>query len=188
MALGCRQAVALFALSTTACYPSLAQEVTFPPSAVAQQRQIPDSILYGALFRQAAAFYQTAVALDQAGKDGSPYRRHLAHKFNLSSSEVLALEEAGLQYNLRVKPIDAAIASSAARWRTQLGVVPDGTFPPLPPEAAGLLAKRAAAIDSVRDSFHAAIGDVEFARIDSLLKKRVRRISQGTPHQGGTAQ
>jgi hypothetical protein len=183
MALSCEYAVTALLLTAALSCSSTAQEVVLPKSAIALQQHIPDSILYGVLFRQAAAFYQEAAILDRQGKDGSPYRKHLAHKLNLSPPEELSLEEAGLLYNIRVKPIDAEIAESAARWRAGLDVVPQGHFPPLPPEAADLLAKRDAAIEGVRDSFHASIGDSEFARIDALVKTRIAAsISQRSAH------
>lgn len=183
MALSYRYMTVALVIAAAVSYSCPAQEIKLPQTAIAQQQNIPDSVLYGVLFRQAAAFFNAAAVLDRAGKDGSPYRKHLIHKFNLSPPEVLSLEEAALLYNLRVKPIDAEIASSVARWRAGLGVVPEGTFPPLPPEAAGLLAKRAAAIEGVRDSFHESIGDSEFGRIDSLLKTRLaKNINQSNAH------
>lgn len=187
MFFGCRCIFVALAVAAATGRASLAQEIIFPPNVISAQRNIPDSVFYGVLFRQAAAFYDAAAALDQAGKDGSPYRKHLAHKFNLSPTEVMALDEAGLLYNLRVKPIDDEIAASVTHWRAGLGAAPARAFPALPPEAAGLLAKRSAAIDNVRDTFHASIGDSEFARVDSLLK--VRRAANGEllkAYQGGT--
>lgn len=160
-------------LLTAPIYPAHSQEIVLPKQSQALLKAIPDSMLYGVLFRQAASFYHQAAVLDEAGKDGSPWRRHLAHKLGLSASEELALEEASLVYLDRVGPIDAEIASSAARWRAGLGAVPAGYFPPLPPEAKGLQIKREAAIQEVRDYFHASVGDSEFARIDSLVKTRL---------------
>lgn len=152
-----------------------AQEIVLPKSVQEQQHKIPDSVLYGVLFRQAAAFTAKADEMDEAGQDGSPWRKHLAHKLNLTPTEELYLEQAGLEYDLQVRPIDEEIADSARRFRQAIGIVTPGHVPPLPPEAAYLLSNRDAAIEAIRDGFHLWLGDSEFARVDALMKTRLAK-------------
>ena len=144
-----------------------AQEINLPKDVQARQSSLPDTVLYGVLFRQAAAFKEKADELDRVGMDSSPFRKHLAHKLNLSATQVILLDEAALQYTLQVKPIEAEIAESAARFHEANRVAVKGHLPPLPPEAASLIARRESAIASVRDRFHTLLGDQEFARVEN---------------------
>lgn len=166
--------VTVLALLCWAPTKSMGQEITFPPEVLQKQQHVPESVIYGILLHQAAAFKDKADALDLSGGDGSPYRHHMEVKFGLTPAELMYLNEVAIEYRENVQGPESDLKDSVSRFRAMHANFQRGqkVFPP-PDEAKSLLAKRDAVTLRSRDEFHALIGDSEFARIDALVKSRI---------------
>jgi hypothetical protein len=151
------------------------QEVVLPKDVVQRQHALPDTLVYGVLFRQAAALKEQADEWDREGKDGSPFRKHLAHKFQLSPEQILSLDTAALQYKEEVADVEMEIQQSVSRFQQSAQLVKGQAVPPLPSEARYLISKHDAVVLRARDRFHTLLGDEDFARIDGLVKARMTK-------------
>src|SRR6185437_16820443 len=76
----------------------MGQEIIYSPDVLQKQQQVPESVIYGILLHQAAAFKDKADELDRSGGDGSPYRHHMEAKFGLTSQELISLDKVAIEY------------------------------------------------------------------------------------------
>ena len=140
------------------------QEITLPSAITKRQAAVPETVIYSILLHQVAAFKDKADELDREGRDGSPYRHHIAIKLGLSPEEMLFLNSVALQYRTDAEETDEQIAESVKQFRAYHANLPSGARPPLPPEAKYLIEKRDQIILQARDRFHSLVGDAEFRR------------------------
>jgi len=158
----------------TVARSATAQEVILPPDVVKKQAAVPETVLYAVLLHQVAAFKDKADELDRQGKDGSPYRHHIASTLGLSAQQMLYIDSVALQYREESKGTEAEIAESVQRFHDQNKSLAEGQHATLPPEAKYLLHMREEGIKRARDQFHSLVGDNEFVRIDGMVKSRYR--------------
>lgn len=166
--------VSLFAFLIAISQAVVGQEVSLPASVIAKQHRVPETVIYEILMHQAAFFKDQADELDRKGGDGSPFRRHMAAKFELTDQQVLILNSIAVEYREEVKGPEKDLRDSVEHFRQQNAELPRGskTLPP-PSEAQLLIARRDAVTMRAIDRFHSRLGDVEFSRIDAIVKSRI---------------
>lgn len=152
----------------------MGQEIVYPPEVIQKQQHVPESVIYGIVLHQAAAFKDKADELDRSSGVGSAYRHHMEAKFGLTPQELMYLDRVAIEYRDRVRGVEGDLKDSVARFRVMNAGLQRGwrVLPP-PSEASNLLMKRDGLILHARDEFHVLIGDKDFARIDALVKYRV---------------
>jgi hypothetical protein len=152
----------------------MGQEIIYSPEVLQKQQHVPESVIYGILLHQAAAFKDNTDKLDRSGGDGSPYRHHMEAKFGLTSQELIYLNKIAIEYRAKVTGPESDLKKSVVRFRVMnANLQRKGKALPPPSEAELLLAKIDGPALHARDEFHALVGDSEFARIDALVKYRV---------------
>jgi hypothetical protein len=150
------------------CY---AQEIPLLP---ADQHTIPDTVVYRILMHHAAAFDQKARELEAKGLDGTPYRKHLEQKLGLSPSQVQILMNIAREYSASTQRYEQQIQAVLTQFshdHAPGGALPPGERPPSPPAALVTIHQlRDSSTLAARDKFKTAIGDAEFARVDTALR------------------
>lgn len=171
------QAVSKYALATLP-----AQEQEEPKqSATSVQGQgagVPEGVVYGIIFRQITALKRAAVKRERQGKDGSFLRDHLKKKAKLTDEQTEVFDRIALETEREVAQTDkeARKIIDTIRARHPKGMLKDGEPLPLPPaELKALNEQRNNIILQARERLRLNLGDAEFQRFDTFIKKDMAR-------------
>lgn len=145
-------------------------------SAREQSPDIPDHIAYLHLFRHTAAFKKKAEELERAGKDGSAFKTYFKRKAELNDGEAQLLDAIASECAGELEQQDAKAKVLIDAYKAQYpgGRVPHGEVPnPPPAELRAMSEGRDAIVLRYRDRLRATLGEDEFNRFQSFVKRRV---------------
>src|SRR5205085_1056199 len=136
---------------------------------------IPEHVIYRQIFHQVVAFNEYADQLESQGKDSSSVRTIYKRQAELTDEQALILGRIAAECERDVKQQDlkAKVIIDAYKAQYPDGRVPDGQSPAPPsPELASMQAERNAIILRARDRLRASLGEEEFSRFESFVKRR----------------
>ena len=156
------------------------------PGLAPQTPEIPKHIVYGLLFREAAAFRQKAKELKDHGKDASSVEGFHAKRAKLRDDQAEVFERIASECQRKVDEIEEQAKKIIEKDRAQHpgGKLKPGESLPEPPKQLQELENhRRAVIMKGRDDLRAAMGDSEFQRFEEFEERDVaeRAKSVGRP-------
>jgi hypothetical protein len=149
-----------------------------PVSGVKDQPKVavPDKVVYGIFFRQAAAFKTKAdeIAKDGGG-DGRSLRTHFARAAALDDAQSELMDRVVEDYIRERGQIDARqkLVSEAARARYPDGYVPNGADREPPASYREFALEREQLYLRMRDQLQSVLGPEAFARLDTALRSKI---------------
>lgn len=152
-------------------------QMNFPVRSSAQNNspEVPDTVVYRHLFRQ-AAFNARAGELERQGKDAAHFHNFFKHKADLSDEQARMLDEIALRCALEIKAIDERAKPIIEAYKAQYpnGQVPHGQQPLPPPAELGQMTKeRNELVLRKRDELRAAFGEEAFGRFQGFVKNKI---------------
>lgn len=156
------------------------------PAFLPQTAEIPKHVVYGLLFREAAAFRQKAKELKDHGKDASSVEGFHAKRAKLRDDQAEAFERIATDCQRNVDEIEQLAKRIIEKDRAKHpgGKLKPGEQLPEPPKQLRELEDhRRAVIMKGRDDLRAAMGDSEFQRFEEFEERDVaeRAKSVGRP-------
>jgi hypothetical protein len=156
------------------------------PVLAPQTAEIPKHIVYGLLFREAAAFRQKAKELKDHGKDASSVEGFHAKRAKLRGDQAEVFERIASECQRKVDEIEEQAKKIIEKDRAQHpgGKLKPGESLPEPPKQLQELENhRRAVIMKGRDDLRAAMGASEFQRFEEFEERDVaeRAKSVGRP-------
>lgn len=145
-------------------------------SAQTDSPEIPDYILYGHLFRHAAAYKARADGLELQGKDARHFHNFFKNKANLSDGQARILNLISTQYATEILAIDGRAKLIVQIYKAQYpnGQVPHGQLPAAPPaELRELTRERNELVLRKRDELRIAFGEEAFERFQEFVKSKI---------------
>jgi hypothetical protein len=156
------------------------------PALSPQAPEIPKHVVYGLLFREAAAFRQKAKEMKDHGKDASSVEGFHAKRAKLRDDQAEAFERIATDCQRKVDEIEQQAKKIIEKDRAKHpgGKLKEGEKLPEPPKQLRELEdQRRAVIMKGRDDLRAAMGDSEFQRFEEFEERDVaeRAKSVGRP-------
>lgn len=138
--------------------------------------EIPDQVVYLHLFRRIAALKKKAVEAEREGKDSSSLKTYFKRKAELNDAADKILDAIALDCDSELKLVDAKAKAAISAFKAQYpgGRVPHGELPQRPPaELRAISEERDAIVLRYRALLRASLGNDQFSRLDSFVKKSI---------------
>jgi hypothetical protein len=137
---------------------------------------IPQSVLYGQVFRHVALLDAQADAADQQGRDGTRFRNYYQVHATLSATEAALLKSTSHDAVTAVQALDQQIHAVVVTYRAQF---PNGKWPrhkplpPLPPELKTLQTAKDNIYSSHLASLQTGFGADRFQHLDGFVQTTI---------------
>jgi hypothetical protein len=135
----------------------------------------PDDVIYRHVFRHVARYQELADAEEMAHRQ-SPFRHSFRTQLGLNPVEEQDLNFIAAECGIQLKTVQSRVSAVVAAFRAaypigklKIGVI----LPPPPVELSALEDQKKAIVLAARDRLRTALGEVEFARVDTLIKSRM---------------
>lgn len=165
--------------------PTVQNSSEAKPQSNGRVAQLPEHIPYLVLFRHISYLKKQGDQLRSQGQDDSGFRRRFVKQFALDDDQFEKMNQIAADTESRVAEIDkkADVIIDSFRKRFPEGELPPGVVPPPPPaELLALQQERDGTIVRARDRLRAELGELEFMRVDEIVKihlaSNVNRMDQ----------